>query len=314
MLRRAFSLLAALLLFWTAGPSVAQEPAYTRQADVIYARKYGTVLTYDIFKPAKPNGIGIIYVVSGGWFSGHAGEAAAPRYAHLLNRGYTVFAVVHGSNPKFSIPEIFEDMSRAVRVIRSRAGEYGIDPERIGITGSSAGGHLSLMLGTAGNLGNPDAKDPLERVSSRVQAVACFYPPTDFLNYGKPGENALGRGILASFAGAFDFRELDPASRSLKPITDEARILEIGRLISPINHVSADDPPTLIFHGDKDVLVPLQQSEIIIEKLKAAGVETKLVIKPGAEHGWPNMGPDLDGIADWFDAHLLKKAKTSASP
>ena len=95
-----------------------------------------------------------------------------------MRRGYTVFAVVHGSQPKYTIPEILLDMHRAVRFIRSHAEEYDVDPERIGITGGSAGGHLLLMQATAGDLGNSNAKDPVDRASSRVQAVACFFPPT----------------------------------------------------------------------------------------------------------------------------------------
>jgi acetyl esterase/lipase len=259
----------------------------------------------DILQPKeRANGLGIIFVVSGGWYSSHAPDGQAARLRFLLDRGYTVFAVVHGSQPKFSIPEILEDMNRSVRFIRFHSKDYGIDPERIGITGGSAGGHLSLMQGTAGDMGKPDAKDPIDRVSSRVQAVACYFPPTDFLNYGKPGEIAIGRGILWNFSGAFDFRELDPDWRKLVPITAEDKIREIGQRISPINHVSADDPPTLIIHGDNDWLVPLQQAESIVEKLAAAGVEAKLEVKAGAGHGWANMGPDDNRIAEWFDTHL----------
>src|SRR5262249_53230537 len=142
------------------------------------------------------------------------------------------------------------------------------------------------------------------RESSRVQAVACFFPPTDFLNYGKEGENALGRGVLKDFKAPFDFNELDPKTRAFVPVTAEEKILEIGRDIAPITHVSSDDPPTLIIHGDADKLVPIQQSEIIIRKLKDTGVEAKLVVKPGASHGWAGLEKDLALIADWFDDHL----------
>src|SRR5262249_31985682 len=179
-----------------AGPRLAQaaDEPFTRTEDVIYGRKWGTALTLDVFRPKEnANGAAIVWVVSGGWFSDH-GMVGSPFIAEYLKRGYTVFAVVHGSQPKYSIPEVLEDMHRAVRFIRSRAGEYKIDPLRIGIRGGSAGGHLSLMQGTAGTAGNPDAKDPVDRQSSRVQAVACFFPPTDFLNYGEPGNIALGTG------------------------------------------------------------------------------------------------------------------------
>jgi len=285
----------------------AEDPKFERQEDVIYGRKFGTALTLDVFTPKENrNGIGLIFVVSGGWFSTH--EAINQGFiAEFLNRGYTVFAVVHGSQPKFTIPEVLTDMNRSVRFIRSRAGQYKIDPERIGIFGGSAGGHLSLMQGTAGDLGNPAAPDPIDRVSSRVQAVACFFPPTDFLNYGKEGENALGRGVLAGFRAPFDFKELDKSINAFVPVTDEAKILEIGKQISPVYQVSKDDAPSLIVHGDADTLVPIQQAELIVAKFKEASVPAELVVKPGAAHGWPEIGKDLVKFADWFDKYLVKK-------
>ena len=199
-------------------------------------------------------------------------------------------------------------MNRAVRFIRYHAADYKIDPDRIGITGGSAGGHLSLMLGTAGDKGNPDAKDPIDKTSSRVQAVACFFPPTDFLNYGKPGENALGRGILKGFKPPFDFHEQDPDTKVFRPITDEAQDPRDRPADQPRSTMSsADDPPTLIIHGDADQLVPIQQAELIIDKLKTDGVEAKLVVKKGGSHGWPDLLKDMTIIADWFDQHLGKK-------
>jgi acetyl esterase/lipase len=280
------------------------KPPYDHKTDVIYGRKFGTALTMDVFTPKdNANGAAVIWAVSGGWFSAH--EAINTTFLEeLLKRGYTVFAVVHASQPKYTIPEVLQDMHRAVRFIRHHAKDYSIDPDRIGITGGSAGGHLSLMQGTAGTMGDTKAKDPIDQTSSRVQAVACFFPPTDFLNYGKPGEIALGCGILAAFKAPFDFHELDPARKAFVPVTDVGKIIEIGRQISPVNHVSADDPPTLIIHGDADHLVPIQQAELILDKLKSAGVETKLVVKKGAGHGWPDWHKDMTTIADWFDAHL----------
>jgi acetyl esterase/lipase len=307
------SLLATVLVLGTfCGTSSAApdpKPEFTRTQDVVYGRKYGTALTLDVFTPKeKANGAAVIWVVSGGWFSAHEAISLGP-IEEFLRRGYTVFAVVHGSQPRYTIPEIVADMNRSVRFIRSHASEYHIDPARIGITGGSAGGHLSLMQGTAGDKGNPDARDPVDRISSRVQAVGCFFPPTDFLNYGKPGENALGRGILSGFKPPFDFHQQDPKTKVFRPISDEARILEIGRQISPITHVSADDPPTLIIHGDADQLVPIQQAEIFLEQLKKAGGEGKLVVKKGGSHGWPDLVKDMSIIADWFDQHLgVKKS------
>lgn len=301
----------SVLLFTLAALSlvtaIRAEDSFTRTEDVIYGRKFGTALTLDVFTPKEnANGAAIVWVVSGGWYSSHDAVNAGA-IGEYLKRGYTVFAVVHGSQPKYTIPEVLEDMHRAVRFIRSRAAEYKIDPDRIGITGGSAGGHLSLMQGTAGTAGNPNAKDPVDKFSSRVQAVACFFPPTDFLNYGKPNENALGRGVLVNFKAPFDFHEFDPKTRSFVPITDEERILTIGKQISPVNHVTSDDPPTLIAHGDADLLVPIQQAEIIIDKLKAANVPAELIVKKGAAHGWAGMDKDGITFADWFDKYLAKK-------
>ncbi len=303
MLRR---FVALLILAAAPAAALTAEPHFTRQEDVVYGRKYGLALTFDVLKPAQPNGAAVVWVISGGWFS--AKEAIQPLFvSELLDRGYTVFAVVHGSQPRFTIPECIEDLDRAVRFIRLHADKYGVDSGRIGITGASAGGHLSLMQGTAGDEGNASANDPVARTSSRVQAVACFFPPTDFLNYGKEGEIALGRGVLKDFAAPFDFQRYDQQKRAFVRITDEEEILKIGRQISPINHVSADDPPTLIIHGDADLLVPIQQAEIIINKLRSAGVTAELTVKPGAGHGWPDLLADMALIADWFDRHLAKK-------
>ena len=284
----------------------AADPNYTRQEDVIYGRKHGTALTLDVFTPKGPaNGAAVIMVVSGGWFSSHE-SINVPFFQVLLDRGYTVFAVVHGSQPKFTIPEAISDLHRAVRYVRHRAADFKIDPQRIGITGASAGGHLSLMQGMAGTAGQPDAQDPVERQSSRVHAVACFFPPTDFLNYGKEGENAMGRGILANYRAAFDIQEVDAKKKEFVPITDETRITEIAKQISPVYHVTADDPPTLIIHGDADLLVPIQQAQLIMAKLDEVKVPHELVTRPGVAHGWKDWVNETNLFADWFDKHLQK--------
>jgi acetyl esterase/lipase len=203
------------------------------------------------------------------------------------------------------VPEIVQDVNRAVRFIRHHAKDYAIDPGRLGVTGASAGGHLSLMLGTAGAQGDPEAKDPVDRESSRVQAVACFFPPTDFLNYGAPGRQMIHAMDHAKpFRPAFDFRELDKETNLWMPVTDDEKLRQIARDISPIAHVSPDDPPTLILHGDRDELVPLQQSKTFVERLSGAGVEAKLVVKPGAGHGWLTIVTDIEVFGDWFDTHL----------
>jgi acetyl esterase/lipase len=293
--------------------AVAAAESFQHRQDVIYGRKDGMALTMDVFAPPEPNGAAAIICISGGWVSKH--DNINPIFAaEFLKRGYTVFAVVHGSQPRYTIPECVSDIHRAVRYIKTHAKDFQIDPNRIGITGASAGGHLSLMLGCEAREGDPNAKDPVDRVASRVQAVGCFFPPTDFLNYGKPGVKSLGLEPNHKFKAPFDFREQDPATKLFMPVNLETRE-KICKEMSPIYHVTADDAPTLILHGDADDLVPLQQSEIIVEKFKEAGVPVELIVKKGADHGiWPSMlTTDFGTIAQWFDTHLKPQSAAQAA-
>ena len=265
---------------------------YTRTEDVIYGRKFGTALTLDVFQPRKPNGVGIIAIVSGGWYSAH--EAINPvLFVPLLDHGYTMFAVIHGSQPRYIVTEIEPDIHRAVRFIRHNAAKYGVDPNRLGLTGGSAGGHLSLTMATQGKSGTPDSKDPVERESSEVQCVACFFPPSDFLNYGKPGEDAVGVGTLKNFKAAFGPEADTPEGRQA-----------LGKEISPIYFVHSNMPPILIIHGDADQLVPIYQSECFVKRCDEVGSPVKLVVRKGKNHGWPDMGKDMELFAEWFDEHF----------
>ncbi len=285
-----FALLAGWLMA-TAAWSETQNDV-KRTEDVIYGRKFGMAMTLDVFQPAQGNGRGILYMVSGGYFSAH--ENISPGfYRPLLERGYTVFAVVHGSQPKFTITEIERDVHRAVRFVRHNAAKYGVDPDRLGITGGSAGGHLSLTIGTQGGPGDPEAKDPVDRESSAVQCVACFYPPTDFLNWSKAGDDGVGFGPTIRHQAAFGPRAFSAEDRQA-----------LGREISPIYFVTSKMPPTLVMHGDADQMVPIYQAKMFEKRCQEAGAPYKLIIKPGKDHGWTGMDVDMKVFADWFDEHL----------
>jgi acetyl esterase/lipase len=265
---------------------------FTRTEDVVYGRKFGTALTLDVLRPAKQNGLGVIALISGGWFSAH--EGIKPDFFQpLMAHGYTVFAVVHGSQPRYIVSEIEGDIHRAVRFIRHNAAKYSVDPNRLGITGASAGGHLSLTMATQGAVGKPNAKDPIEQESSEVQCVACFFPPTDFLNYGQPGEDAVGVGVLKELKAAFG------------PLTDKPDGRQkLGRQVSPIYFVHSNMPPILIMHGDADKVVPISQSQMFVKRCEEAGSPVKLITREGKVHGWAGMDKDMEIFADWFDQHL----------
>ncbi len=193
--------------------------------------------------------------------------------------------------------EIIEDVHRGIRFVRHHADEYGIDPDRIGVSGGSAGGHLSLMLAARGGPGPGESPDPVDRESSAVQAVAIFYPVTDLLNLGDSTENPGDGGPPRSYVQAFG-----------PDATNMAAWKVIGRECSPIYHVTTNLPPVLIYHGDADTLVTLDQSERFRERAVEQGAEVKLVVQPGGQHGWPTMLWDARRFADWFDRHLQSNA------
>lgn len=268
-------------------------PPVSRTNGLVYGQRHGHDLTLDLLRPTRPNGLGVALLVSGGWKSGKAGEFPSWMAAPLLRRGYTILAICHVSQPQATVQEIVDDMHRAVRHIRHHAAEYGIDPNRIGVTGGSAGGHLSLMLATRGAPGPADTPDPVDRESSAVQAVAIFYPVTDLLNLGKSTENLGDGGPPKSFVKAFG-----PQATNLPTWK------VIGREVSPIYHITSNLPPILIYHGDADTLTPLEQSEWFQARAKEAGRQVEIVVHPGGRHGWLTMVLDIRRFADWFDRHL----------
>ena len=242
-----------------ADTGASQRPDYAVTADVVYGHKAGMALFYDVLHPHEPNGAGVAFMVSGGWFSRWRPPARrVARFEHLLDAGFTVFAVHHGSAPRFKVPEAVEDVRRAVRHIRMQAADHRIDPDRIGVNGGSAGGHLSLMLGLAGDAGDPVAEDPVERVSSRVQAVVALFPPVDLTRSVGPNDR-------------FPALDFDP---------------ELAGAVSPIGFASADDPPVLMIHGDADRLVPLANSERMSAALDGVGVMNEVIVLEGAGHGF----------------------------
>ena len=295
VVRAIFLTLAAVLV--TVGVLVGIgwlyfNPSFTWTRGIVYGDRNGTPLTLDVVRPSSPNGVGVVLMVSGGWKSG-TNSFKTWMVAPLLRRGYTVFPIYHVSQPTSTIMEIYDDVSKGIRLVRHRAVEFGIDPNRLGVTGGSAGGHLSLMVATRGGPGPADSKDPVDRESSAVQAVAIFYPVTDLLNLGESTENLHDGGPPKSFAKGFG-----------PQATNHAVWQIIGRDLSPIYHLSSNTPPTLIYHGDADTLVPLDQSQRYQAKARELGRTVELVVHPGGKHGWLTMLWDIRAFVDWFDRYL----------
>ncbi len=256
------------------------------QPDVVYGHKMGMALTFDALVPDDQNGAAVLFMVSGGWNSrwsdphqvatGEGRQFGLSR--QLLDHGYTVFMVRHGSAPLFKVPDAVADVRRAVRYIRLHAGDFGIDADRLGVFGGSAGGHLSLMLGNASDEGDDSSSDPIEQTGNRVAAVVAYFPPVDLQPITGPNDRFP----------ALDF--------------DAAKAADV----SPLLFVTEDDPPTLLVHGDADELVPLVHSEQIKAAFDKANVTSKLIVIEGAGHGF--RGEDGErassALIAWFNQHL----------
>ena len=228
----------------------------------------------------------IIWVHGGAWRAGSKQNCPARRF---LDDGYAVASVNYRLSQHAVFPAQIADCKAAIRWLRANAEEHGYDPDRFGVWGSSAGGHLVALLGTAGDVNDFDV-GPNAGVSSRVQAVCDFFGPTDFTK-------------MSRFPSRMDHDAPDsPESRLVGGAVQENN--DKVQRANPITYVTKDDPPFLIVHGDKDPLVPHNQSEILYEALKAAGVETTFYTVRGGGHGG-FKDPQVDVlVTDFFRKHL----------
>jgi acetyl esterase/lipase len=310
-LRTAVAALALTAIAPLGDPPGAQTPTaeYSRQSDVIYGQTFGRTLMMEVFTPAKPKGVGAIWIVSSNGVSNRE-QTMSPsferRLSPLLQHGYTIFAVMHRSSPDFQVPDYVDDARRAVRFVRHHAAMFRIDGRRLGIAGSSSGGLIALTVALNGLGGTTTAADAVDRESSRVQAAGVFFPPTDLLNYGETSLNVVDfmRQQIGKVDPAFEFHDADAKTGVRTAITDRERTLGVLREVSPVTHVDAGDPPTLLIHGDADKAVPLRQSRLLLDSLNRSNVPARLVVREGKGHAWPGWETDSELIAEWFDAHL----------
>ena len=285
------------------------------EKNVVFGMYSGTALLMDVYHPVQSNGLGLIVIQGSGWYMPQRYDAPAlkddPIVATYGRRfaeaGYTAFVINHRAAPRFRYPAPLEDAQRAVRFIRHNAGAYAIDGRRLGAWGASSGGHLAALLGTLDGAGDANDSDPVNRETAKVQAVVTLFPATDLASLTSP------RGTTA-VVGLMGFRHPpDPSTAPPGFIRPDEPEIKAYRDASPTTHVTPDDAPFLLMHGDADVIAPIQQSEIMEQKLTSAGVAVRLVRVPGGQHG-PNFlffgkdesrRPDDFGEAlKWFDRHL----------
>src|SRR5262245_59158467 len=227
----------------------------------------------------------VVWIHGGGWMGGNK-DSGIGRLARFAERGYFCASVEYRLSSEAIFPAQIEDSKCAIRFLRARAKEYNLDPERIGVWGASAGGHLVALLGTAANVKELEGKGGWPDHSSRVQAVCDYFGPADFLKWADKSHPA----VIKLLGGEVKDKK------------------ELAALASPVTHISKDVPPIFILHGDADKVVPLDQSEALLAALKKGGADATLHVVKGAGHGFG--GAEIDKLVDdFFDKHL-KAVKT----
>ena len=280
-----------LLLNFTLASAVGAEVTF--KSDVVYGHKDGMALVYDVLIPDTANRAAIVFMMSGGWYSSWAPpEARARQFKDMLDAGFTLIPVYHGSAPRYHVPDAYSDVSRAVRHIKLNASSYGIDASRIGVTGGSAGGHLSLMLGLDSDQGKTEDSDEVMQMDNSVAAVVAYFPPVAFRE-----KESLPVGIVNNVSeeellSRFPALDYDP---------------QLVPTVSPILFVDAGDPPTLLIHGDQDPLVDVTHSFAIKAEFDKEGVESELIVIPGGKHGFGGEDATRANKArlEWFEKFLL---------
>lgn len=275
------------------------------ERNIVYGMYSGTALLMDVHYPVNANGVGVIFVPGSGWAADTAYGAAGikdgeiPRIwvPPLTGAGYTVFVPNHRGTPAFCYPDPVHDIQRAVRFVRHNAPRFKIDANRLGGLGGSSGGHLIALMGLMDGKTEDDSGDPVNQQSAKLQALVLYSAPAD-----------LSMEPVGVAVGAL-LRVPPPTPRTPKAT---ARLYQEA---SPISHVTADDPPTLLLAGDADTSVPPRHAIALHAALQKMHVPSKLITIPRGTHG-PTFGlaagaarpadwPDYHGeMVRWFDQHL----------
>jgi len=295
------TLVAVLSLAWLAAGAGqrdggAQPDEMTVSRDIEYIPGGHERQKLDLYLPGKAQATDgtaqqrplIVWVHGGAWRAGSKNRCPARRF---VSEGYAVASINYRLSQHAIFPAQIQDCKAAIRHLRAQAEEYGLDATRFGVWGSSAGGHLVALLGTTGGIEEFDV-GPNPSVSSRVQAVCDFFGPTDFSK-------------MSRFWSRMDHDAPDSPESKLIGGPVQQNKDKVQRA-NPIAYVTKDDPPFLIVHGDKDPLVPHNQSEMLYDALKKASVDATFYTVQGGGHGRfndPNVAPL---VTTFFKQHLGK--------
>lgn len=308
-MRQATALLIAFLL--VTPTSAQQRPTRANgpplpdnvivETDIEYAKAGDTSLKLDVYKPktqatkARPC---VVWIHGGGWQNGSKANGARLLPPILANGDYVGASVEYRLTDVAPWPAQIHDCKAAIRYLRANAAKLGIDPNKIGVWGASAGGHLVSLLGTSGDVAELEGNLGVSGVSSRVTCVVDFCGPSDFLLFGveAPRLNEPGQPLYKLFGG---------------PLKEKQ---EVAKQASPVTYVTKDDPPFLIMHGTADNTVNIRQAERFDEALTQAGVNTTFVKIINGPHAFGGRKVE-ERVVAFFDKHLLgRDVLVSAEP
>ena len=302
-IRRLLPLIALAAVISSEPFATAAAPV-NAQRDIVYVANGHARQKLDLFTPEKADGPVplLIWIHGGGWSAGSKADCPPLRQS-FTERGYAVASLDYRLSSDAIFPAQIEDCKAAIRWLRAHAREYNIDPDRFGVWGSSAGGHLVALVGASGGV-KAFEKGEQPDVSSRVQAVCDFFGPTDLLQ--------MDAHALADTRMKHD-PPFSPESRLIGgPIQENP---DKAARANPIAYIKADDPPFLIVHGDQDPLVPIHQSQLLFEALKKAGVSVHFHTIHGSGHGQGFGGRNIaDMVSGFFDKNLKAKDLARGAP
>ena len=272
------------------------------ERDIVYATNGDRKMLLDVYRPKSDNPLPlVIWFYGGAWDWGDKDRSNA--LVPMISRGYAIAGVTYTKSREEVFPAVINDCRAAVSFLRLNAKRFNLDPKRFGAAGESSGGHLTALLATTGD-SNEFMKHPVtQKASSAIQAASPWCGPTDFLK-------------LNDVKASQDYsRKHSAPSRLIGAPIKEAP--EKCRKANPITYVSKGDPPCFIVHGDKDFVVPMNQSELLHSALKKAGVPSTLHVVEGGGHGFSKVTPANDEIVkkvmDFFDRRL-KTERNSTDP
>ena len=266
---------------------LAGQPAQPTHKDVAYDDQHASQ-KLDVYKVEGDQPTpAMIYIHGGGWRAGSKNRIPGWLADGWRNKKIAVVSVEYRFTDVAPHPAQVNDCVRAVQFVRHHAKKWNIDPERLGVTGGSAGGHLSLWVALHDDVANAESDDPVERHSSRVRCAVSFAGPTDWSLLSDP-----------------KLTHRHPAYRQLlgyEPGTAAAEMsAEAKASVSPISFASKDDPPILQVHGDADQIVPFRHATKLNEQLRALGVTSDLHKVEGGSHGVAGAGPRVTEKAKQF--------------